>query len=55
MTLVSTEWLNENLNEIKIIDGSGLSRKNLISPNVLIEVLKSAYHDRKVFNYFYNF
>ena len=48
------QHLDISADEIKIIDGSGLSRKNLISPNVLIEVLKSAYHDRKVFNYFYN-
>lgn len=55
---IVTDFFNSHLNiskdELKIMDGSGLSRKNLISPNVFVEILKNAYNDKKIFSYFYN-
>jgi len=42
------------MDELRLQDVSGLSRKNLISPNVFVEILKNAHRDRNIFKYFYN-
>jgi D-alanyl-D-alanine carboxypeptidase/D-alanyl-D-alanine-endopeptidase (penicillin-binding protein 4) len=43
-----------NLGQVKIVDGSGLSRYNLITPKQMLQVLAAVYQDPKINDVFYN-
>ena len=44
---------NINFSEIRILDGSGESRYNLIAADQLVDLYISAYHNKNIWSYFY--
>lgn len=43
-----------NVDNMRLVDGAGQSRYNLLSPNHIVQLLQSAYSNKNIWNSFYN-